>query len=348
MKKALITGVTGQDGSYLTEHLLSLNYEVHGVRRRVSVDNAERLAGSLDNPDFHLHYGDLTDGIDHLIRSIEPDEIYNLAAQSHVGTSFELPVYTLDVAALGATRILETIRHCGFPTRYYQASSSEIFGESPAPQDETTPMLPQSPYGVAKLAAYRLTQLYRRGHGLFAANGILFNHESPRRGSNFVTQKIVQSAVRISLGRQKVIRLGNLEAKRDWGHSRDYVRAMHQILQHHEADDFVVATGVYLSCRVFAERVFDKLGLRFDDHVEFAAEFTRPTEVAELCGVPAKIETTLGWKATCDLDGLIEEMIEASLLHESHAGTASVSPAQPESSPPGSVNQGAVQPPWTV
>jgi len=323
MKIALITGITGQDGSYLAEHLLELGYEVHGIRRRTSVDNTTRITGCLDNPDFHLHYGDLTDGIDHIIRAIEPDEIYNLAAQSHVGTSFELPVYTLDVVALGATRILETIRASKLPIRYYQASSSEIFGQSPAPQDETTPMLPQSPYGVAKLAAYRLTQLYRTGYGVFAANGILFNHESPRRGSNFVTQKIVQSAVRISLGRQHVIRLGNLDAKRDWGHSRDYVRAIHHILQHEMADDFVVATGTHLSCREFADRVFQRLGLHFDEYVEFGDEFIRPTEVTELCGVPTKIQHTLGWKAECDLDGLIDEMIEASLLSEAGRGLSS-------------------------
>jgi len=319
MKTALITGVTGQDGSYLAEHLLALDYEVHGLRRRTSGDNTTRLADCLDHPRFHLHHGDLTEGIDQVIRSIEPDEIYNLAAQSHVGTSFEVPVYTLNVVALGATRILETIRACKQPIKFYQASSSEIFGESPAPQDESTPMLPQSPYGVAKLAAFRLTQLYRTGYGIFAANGILFNHESPRRGSNFVTQKIVQSAVRISLGRQKIIRLGNLDAKRDWGHSRDYVRAIHQILQHHEPDDFVVATGTHLSCREFAERVFARLGLNFDDHVKFDDQFIRPTEVVELCGVPAKIERTLGWKAECDLDGLIDEMIEASQRRESSA-----------------------------
>lgn len=327
MKTALITGVTGQDGSYLAEHLLALGYKVHGIRRRASVDNTVRIAGCLDHPDFHLHYGDLTDGIDQIIRAIEPNELYNLAAQSHVGTSFELPVYTLDVVTLGTARILETIRTSRLPIRFYQASSSEIFGESPAPQDETTPMLPQSPYGVAKLAAFRLTQLYRSGYGIFAANGILFNHESPRRGSNFVTQKIVQSAVRISLGRQQVIRLGNLDAKRDWGHSRDYVRAIHQILQHHEADDFVVATGTHVSCRVFAERVFQRLGLCFDDHLEFADEFVRPTEVAELCGVPTKIERTLGWKADCDLDSLIDEMIEASQRSESGAMALSTASA---------------------
>lgn len=319
MKRAIVTGVTGQDGSYLTELLLEKNYRVDGIWRRSSNVNTQRLNDAIRSKDLILHYGDLAQGIDGIIHQVKPHEIYNMASQSQVRISFEVPVYTLDIGALGPVRILEAIRRSGMNIRYYQASSSEMFGESPAPQDEDTPMLPQSPYGVAKLAAYRMTQLYRKGYGLFASNGILFNHESPRRGENFLTKKIVRAAVRIKMGKQKEIRLGHLNTKRDWGHSKDYMEAVYAILQHDTPDDFVVATGKYYSGREFAERVFGNLDLNFDDYMVYDPTFDRVVEVPELRGNSTKIKKILGWESKCTLDDLIDEMISQCMAEEANA-----------------------------
>ena len=315
MKKALITGIAGQDGSYLSEHLLSLGYEVHGIVRRNSVPEHQesRIAKLQDR--ISTHYGDLMDvgGLTKLMGGIQPDEIYNLAAQSHVRISFDIPQYTTQVNALGVTNLLDAALQACPQARIYQASSSEMFGDSVDEdgfQRETTPMTPVSPYGCAKLYSYNLVRTYRSAHSMFASNGILFNHESPRRGSNFVTSKIVKTAVLIKLGMEDKLILGNLDSKRDWGHSRDYVKAMHLILNAEKPDDFVVATGETASVRDFLEITFSKLGLNWGDYVSQDERYMRPQELPYLRGDSQKARSELGWEATETLDTLVTEMIE--------------------------------------
>lgn len=332
-KKALITGVTGQDGSYLTELLLEKGYKVYGIQRRSSLPNSSRIDHIYDNPkfpDFVTVYGDLTDGpaLLRVIEEIRPDEIYNLGAQSHVGISFEIPEFTVNTNALGALRILEAIRESRLPIRYYQASSSEMFGASLPPQNEETPFLPQSPYGLSKVFAFHITKIYRNAYGLFAANGILFNHESPRRGVNFVTRKITLGLSRVKLGVQSTLRLGNLDAKRDWSYAKDYVEAIWKILQHKEADDFVIATGESHSVREFVEEVGKNLGMEivwkgkgleekgYDKKTGKAVvtvdpAYFRPAEVNFLQGNSAKALKMLGWKPKTSFKQLAKIMAEA-------------------------------------
>lgn len=318
-KKALITGITGQDGSYLAELLIEKGYEVHGIVRRGSTINTVRIDDLLSKGKIHLHYGDLGDAnsIVSILMKIKPDEIYNMGSMSHVRVSFDVPEYTGQITGLGAIRILEALRSLGMTNvKYYQASSSEMFGLSPAPQNEETPFRPQSPYGCAKLYAYWITKLYRTGYNMFACNGILFNHESPRRGETFVTKKIVRSAVRIKLGLQDKIRLGNLKAKRDWGFAGDYVDAIYKIMQHHKPDDFVVATEEHYSIEEFAKRVFKKLDLNLDDHLEISHQYFRPNEVPDLRGDATKIKKILGWEPKIKFDNLIDMMIKEVLKEE--------------------------------
>jgi len=317
--KSLITGITGQDGSYLAELLLQKGHEVYGVVRRSSTVATPRIDHMLfPEEKIKLIYGDLGNGLDSIIYDIKPDYIINLASMSHVRVSFDVPIYTMDTNATGPTRILEAIRRIGLKdkTRFYQASSSEMFGMSPPPQSETTPFSPCSPYGVAKLAAYWITKTYRDGYGLFASNGILFNHESARRGETFVTKKIVRSAVRIKLGKQDKLILGNLTAKRDWGHSKDYMKAVIKILEHDEPDDFVVATGAHYSIQDFLEKVFAKLDLDWKEHVGFDSRYTRPKEVPALMGNPEKIKRVLNWEPEIGIDQLVDGMIENDLEEE--------------------------------
>jgi GDPmannose 4,6-dehydratase len=317
--KALITGITGQDGSYLAELFLERGWEVHGVVRRSSIIGTERINHLLfPEEKITLHYGDLGNGLDTLIYDLQPDYIINMASMSHVRVSFDVPIYTMDVNAVGPTRILEAIRRMGLKdkVRFYQASSSEMFGLSPPPQNEKTPFRPVSPYGIAKLAAYHMTRTYRFGYGLFASNGILHNHESERRGETFVTKKIVRGAVRIKLGKQDKLILGNLEAKRDWGHSRDYMRAIISILDHYEPDDFVVATGEHYSIQDFVVRVFERLNLDWKKHVGFDSRYTRPNEVPELLGDPTKIRKTLNWRPEIDINKLVDMMIDSVMGEE--------------------------------
>lgn len=316
LKRALITGIAGQDGSYLAEHLLSLGYEVHGIVRRNSVP--EHQESRLDHfaNEITTHYGDVTDSgsIFRLLDAIEPDEIYNLAAQSHVRISFEVPTFTGSTNALGVLTLLEALRISERNTKFYQASSSEMFGDSVDDdgfQRETTPMHPVSPYGVAKLYGYHITRNYRKSYGMFAANGILFNHESPRRGSNFVTTKIIKTAVEIKLGIKKQLVLGNLDSFRDWGHSRDYVKAMHLILQHSTAEDYVVATGQTRSVRDLCDLVFSSLGMKYEEFVVQDQKYMRPEELPYLQGDSARAQTDLGWKPETTFEQMIEEMTEA-------------------------------------
>ena len=320
MKKALITGITGQDGSYLAEFLLDKGYEVHGLIRRSSTFNTNRIDHLYR--DFHdpaarmyLHYGDLSVSahLTNLLSEIQPDEIYHLGAQSHVRVSFDTPEYTGDITGLGTIRLLEAIRKTGIKTRFYQASSSEMFGAAPPPQDELTPFQPQSPYAAAKVYSYYVVKNYREAYNIFASNGILFNHESPRRGETFVTRKITRAATRIKLGLQEKLYLGNLEAKRDWGFAGDYVEAMWMILQHDMPGDFVIATGETRSVREFAEKVFEKLGLDYRKHVEIDKRYFRPTEVDVLLGDSTKAQKILGWKPKTGFDQLIDMMIETDL-----------------------------------
>lgn len=312
--KALIFGIAGQDGSYLAEHLLDLGYEVSGVVRRNSVpEHQESRLSHLEGLD--LMYGDLADtsSITRIIRQVEPSEVYNLAAQSHVRISFELPIFTGQVNALGSLSILEGIRQTDQSIKYYQASSSEMFGDSVDPdgfQRESTPMHPVSPYGCAKLYAYHITRNYRKAYGLFASNGILFNHESPRRGSNFVTSKVVKRAVEIKLGMQDSLVLGNLDSYRDWGHSRDYVRAMRAILNHDKAEDFVVATGQTRSVRDLCAVAFGALGLNYSEYVRQDPKYMRPEELPYLRGDASKIRETLDWSPRVKFEELIQEMVE--------------------------------------
>jgi GDPmannose 4,6-dehydratase len=318
--RALITGATGQDGSYLSEFLLARGYEVHGLIRRASSFNTGRLDPIYRDPHeagvrFLMHYGDLSDSgsLVNLIRELEPDEIYHLGAQSHVKVSFEIPEYTSDATGMGTVRILEAIRASGVRTRFYQAGSSEMFGASSPPQDETTPFYPRSPYGVAKVFAHWMTVNYREAHGLFAANGILMNHESPRRGETFVTRKITRAVARIQAGIQDKLYLGNLDSLRDWGYAPDFVEAMWMMLQHDEPDDFVIATGEAHSVREFCERAFARADLAWEKHVEVDPRYYRPTEVDHLCGDASKAKRVLGWEAKTKFDDLVTIMVDADI-----------------------------------
>jgi len=320
MKKAFITGITGQDGSYLVEFLLEKGYEVHGLIRRSSTFNTDRidhLFRDLHYPDvkMYLHYGDLSVSgqLMDFLYDIRPDEIYNLGAQSHVRVSFDMPEYTGDVTGLGTLRILEAIRKTGIRTKFYQASSSEMFGAAAPPQNEETSFEPQSPYAAAKVYAFHVVRSYRKAYNIFTCNGILFNHESPRRGETFVTRKITRAATRIKLGLQDKLYLGNLDAKRDWGFAGDYVEAMWLMLQHDEPDDFVIATGESHSVREFAERVFQKLDLDYQEYVVIDPRYFRPAEVDFLLGDATKAREKMGWEPRVSFDALIDMMIEADM-----------------------------------
>jgi GDPmannose 4,6-dehydratase len=338
-RTALITGVTGQDGAYLAKLLLQKGYEVHGVKRRSSSFNTGRVDQMVTDVQefspFHLHYGDMTDSTNllRLIQEISPTEIYNLAAQSHVAVSFETPEYTANADATGALRILEAIRILNLQdqVRFYQASTSELYGKvRETPQSETTPFYPRSPYAVAKLYAYWITVNYREAYGMYASNGILFNHESPLRGETFVTRKITRAAAEIALGKREKFWLGNLDARRDWGHAEDYVEGMWRILQHHEADDFVLATGRAVSVREFVERAFSELDIPIEWRgegvdekglcsrtgrtlIEIDPRYFRPTEVDLLLGDASKAKALLGWEASRSLEDLVREMVQADL-----------------------------------
>lgn len=320
MKRALITGITGQDGSYLAEMLLEKGYEVHGVIRRSSTFNTSRidhLYKDLHETDnrLYLHYGDITDGvgISNIVRDLEPQEIYNLAAQSHVKVSFEMPDFTAQVDAVGTIRLLEAIRAAKIDTKFYQASTSELFGSTPPPQSENSPFKPQSPYSAAKLYSYWVVRNYRDAYGLHATNGILFNHESPRRGETFVTRKITIAAAKIKLGLQSKLYLGNINAIRDWGFAPEYVESMWLMLQEDNPDDFVVATGVGATVRDFCEASFSALGMDYREFVETEERYTRPTEVDALIGDSSKIQRVLGWKAKTHWKRLAEIMVESDL-----------------------------------
>ena len=339
-KKALISGVTGQDGAYLARLLLDKGYEVHGIKRRASSFNTQRIDGIYDDPrdddiSFALHYGDMTDSsnIMRLVQEIEPDEIYNLAAQSHVQVSFETAEYTANVDAFGTLRFLEAIRTLGMQekTRFYQASTSELYGKTQTvPQNEMTPFYPRSPYGVSKLYAYWITVNYREAYGMHASNGILFNHESPMRGETFVTQKIAMAAANIETGKQEKLYLGNLDAKRDWGHAKEFVDGMHAIINHHEGDDFVLATGRTETVRRFVELAFAELDREIvwsgqgvdeigkdaatgDVLIEIDPRYFRPAEVHHLIGDASKAKEKLGWEAKIGLEELVTEMVQAAL-----------------------------------
>jgi len=321
-RRALITGVTGQDGSYLAELLISKGYEVHGLRRRSSTFGTQRIEHLIfgEKPKLHLHYGDLSDGngLVRLIREILPHEVYNLAAQSHVRVSFDQPAYTADVTAVGVLRLLEAIRDVqddtGEQIRFYQASSSEMYGKVvETPQKETTPFYPRSPYGVAKLYGHWITVNYRESYGLHASCGILFNHESPRRGETFVTRKITRAATRIKLGLQEKLYLGNLDAQRDWGFAGDYVEAMWLMLQQDEPDDYVVAMNELYSVRDFCEKTFARLGMDYRDFVEIDPRYYRPAEVDLLLGDCTKARSTLGWQCRTSFEELVDMMVEGDL-----------------------------------
>ncbi|HWJ10138.1 MAG TPA: GDP-mannose 4,6-dehydratase [Nocardioides sp.] len=315
MKRALITGITGQDGSYLAELLLEKGYEVHGLVRRHSTLNRSRIdhLGGTDN--LHLHYGDLTDGVSlvNLVHAIEPHEVYNLGAQSHVKVSFELPEYTANTDAVGTLRLLEAIRAAGIDCRFYQASTSEMFGATPPPQHEGTVFYPRSPYGAAKLYSHWVTVNYREAYDLFAVSGILFNHESPRRGESFVTRKITLGIASIKLGITDHLTLGNLDAVRDWGYAKEYVEGMWRMLQHDEPQDYVLATGIGTTVREFAEYAFSHAGLNWEDHVRYNDAYERPTEVDALIGDASKAREVLGWKPSTDAKALAELMVDADI-----------------------------------
>lgn len=320
MKKALITGVTGQDGSYLAELLLEKGYEVHGLIRRASTFNTQRVDHLYRDPHvegtrFFLHYADLTDGsrLVTLLNTIQPDEVYHLAAQSHVRVSFDEPEFTGDTTGLGTTRILEAIRMVGLDCRYYQASSSEMFGATPPPQDELTPFYPRSPYGAAKVYAYWMTRNYREAYDMFAVNGILFNHESPRRGETFVTRKITRAVARIKAGIDSEIYLGNLDAVRDWGYAKEYVEGMWRMLQAPEPADYVLATGTAYTVRDFVEIAFAHAGLDWERHVRFDERYLRPTEVNSLIGDASKAADLLDWKPSTLTPELAALMVDADI-----------------------------------
>lgn len=318
MKSALITGITGQDGSYLAELLLSKGYMVHGIIRRASTFNTDRINHIYENPNLKLHYGDLTDGgcITKIVMETQPDEIYNLGAMSHVRVSFDQPIYTVDVDALGTLRLLESARDLNKikTVKVYQASSSEMFGASPPPQNEATPFHPRSPYACAKVYSYYQSINYREAYDMFVSNGILFNHESERRGETFVTRKITRAATRIQQGLQKELRLGNLSAKRDWGHAADYVEAMWLMLQQDKPDDFVIATGETHSVQEFLEAVFAHLGLDWQKYVQIDSRYFRASEVDALCGDASKAKQILGWEPKIKFKDLVERMTESDIV----------------------------------
>ncbi|HLE75267.1 MAG TPA: GDP-mannose 4,6-dehydratase [Candidatus Bathyarchaeia archaeon] len=320
MKRALITGITGQDGSYLAELLLSKGYEVHGIIRRASTFNTSRINHIYVDPHepeakFFLHYGDLSDSeqVSNMIYNIKPDEVYHLGAQSHVRVSFDIPEYTGNVTALGTTRILEAIKRSGNNIRFYQASSSEMFGNSPSPQNEETPFRPRSPYAIAKLYSYWSTVNYREGYNLFACNGILFNHESPRRGETFVTRKISRAIANILAKKQKILYLGNLGAKRDWGYAPEYVEAMRKILQINSPEDFVLGTGEMHSVREFVEQAFSYVDLSFEKYVEIDPRYFRPTETEELVADSRKAMKKLAWDPKIRFKELVKIMMDAEM-----------------------------------
>lgn len=311
--RALITGITGQDGSYLSELLLSKGYEVHGIVRRSASLNTGRIDHIFDK--LHLHFGDLADtaSLMRVLQKVQPDEVYNLACQSHVRVSFDVPEYSEDIAANGAVRLLEAIRILGIKCRFYQASSSEQFGSTPPPQIETSPMHPRSPYGIAKLYAYWMARHYREAYGMHISNGIMFNHESPRRGETFVPRKICKAAARISLGLQSHVTLGNLAARRDWGFAGDYVEAMWMMLQRDTPDDYVIATGEAHSVEDLLSLAFGYVGLDWRPYVQIDAKYQRPTEVDALCGDWSKARQILKWKPRCTFCELVEMMVESEL-----------------------------------
>jgi GDPmannose 4,6-dehydratase len=329
VKRALIIGVTGQDGSYLAELLLSKGYEVHGLIRRSSSFNTGRIDHLYQDPHepdarFFLHYGNLTDGsrLTTLLDKLHPDEVYNLGAQSHVRVSFEEPEFTGVTTGIGTTRVLEAIRMIGLDCRYYQASSSEMFGATPPPQNENTPFYPRSPYGAAKVYSYWMTRNYREAYGMFAVNGILFNHESPRRGETFVTRKIAKAAARISLGLQNDLYLGNLDAVRDWGYAPEYVDAMWRMLQHPEPMDYVVATGTAYTVRDFVQFCFEHVGLDWEKYVNFDERYLRPTEVDALIGDPTRAGTVLDWRPQALTPTIATLMVDADLAAAVQDGPA--------------------------
>lgn len=315
MKKAFITGISGQDGSYLTEYLLSLGYEVHGIVRRNSVPEHQQSRIDFVRENVHVYYGDLLDvsSLERLLAKIKPDEIYNLAAQSHVRISYDIAQFTVQTNALGVLNILEAYRNACPDAKFYQASSSEMFGSSVDPdgfQRESTPFTPVSPYGCSKVFGFNIVHNYRKAYKLHACNGILFNHESPRRGSNFVTNKVVKGAVLIKKGLSKSLEMGNMDSYRDWGHSKDYVRAMHMIINHSKADDFVVATGETHSVREMADYVFTSVGLNYRDYISQNPIFLRPEELPYLKGDCSKLKSTFNWKPEYSFESLMDEMIE--------------------------------------
>jgi GDPmannose 4,6-dehydratase len=319
-KVGFITGITGQDGSYLAEFLLNKGYEVHGLIRRSSSFNTARLDSIYQdphtpNPKFFLHYGDLTDGVNltNLIHQIKPTEVYNLGAQSHVQVSFTMPQYTAQVDGIGAVALLESIRASGIKCKLYQASTSELYGSTPPPQNEDSIFRPRSPYAAAKLMAYWSTVNYREAYGIHATNGILFNHESPRRGETFVTRKITRAVAKIATGSKEKLYLGNLDAVRDWGYAKEYVESMWLMLQQETPGDFVVATGVGATVRDFVKVAFDHVGLNFEDHIQVDERYRRPTEVDALIGDPSKAEKVLGWKAKTHWKELAKLMVDADL-----------------------------------
>lgn len=313
MQTALITGITGQDGSYLADLLLSKDYEVHGLVRRASTLNLSRIAHITDR--IHLHYGDLCDtsSLVGVLSTVQPTEVYNLAAMSDVGISFEVPEYSADVTGTGTIRLLEALRTLLLPARYYQASSSEMFGRTPPPQNEDTRFRPRSPYGCAKVFSYHATVNYREAYGMHASNGILFNHESPRRGENFVTRKITKAVARIKRGEQNELRLGNLEARRDWGFAGDFVEAMWTMIQQPEPDDYVIATGESHSVREFASAAFSHVGLNWQDYVRVDSALFRPSEVDFLLGDPTKARQQMGWVPKTKFGDLVRMMVDAEL-----------------------------------
>ena len=320
MKKAFITGITGQDGSYLAELLLEKGYEVHGLVRRSSSFNTGRIDHIYQdphtpNPKLFLHYGDLTDGVNltNLIHEIKPNEVYNIGAQSHVQVSFTMPQYTAQVDAVGSVALLESIRASGINCRFYQASTSELYGSTPPPQNEDSPFKPRSPYAAAKLMAYWSTVNYREAYGLHATNGILFNHESPRRGETFVTRKITRAVAKIATGSKEKLYLGNLDAVRDWGYAKEFVESMWLMLQQDKPGDYVVATGVGATVRDFAQVAFDHAGLNYKNYVELDKRYIRPTEVDGLIGDPSKAEKILGWKAKTHWKELAKLMVDADI-----------------------------------
>lgn len=341
MKSAFITGITGQDGSYLAELLLQKNYEVHGTLRRSSVFTTQRIDHLFPHPRFHTYHGDLADSsnLHRLIEKINPDEIYNLGAQSHVAVSFEVPEYTAEVDGIGTIRLLDAIRDLGIKPKFYQASTSELFGGMPGtqPQSETTPFYPRSPYGAAKLYSYWVTVNYRESYDLFACNGILFNHESPRRGETFVTKKITKAVAATHKGKQETLKLGNMDAKRDWGYAKEYVEAMWRMLQQDKPDDYVIATGKACSVRQFVEYAFEEIGVRIEWRgtgaeekgydaatgklrVEIDPRYFRPAEVEFLLGDPTKAARQLGWRAKTDVRELCKNMVRYDLAHDTYGG----------------------------